>query len=127
MRAQRHALMALVSVGLLLTGCGATGDPAADETGDETGAAVTGLGVGQTYTVLGALAELPPASEGTFLVQTADLTSASELTGSERPAEADDQDATRWFGPLSGVAAEGERPAPVFVPVPSFVEPGMQV
>lgn len=135
MRAQRSVLVALASVGLLLAGCGTEGEQEAGETadgaattGDGGPAAVDGLGVGETYTVLGALAELPPTSEDTVMVQTADVAAATDLAGLERPTDVGDADAvTRWFNPLTGATPEGGEPSPVFVPIPSFVEPGAQV
>lgn len=82
--------------------------------------------MGETFTVLGALAELPPAPVESFLVQTADLTRASEVAGIERPTEVDQDAVRRWVNPLTGAPGVDD-PAPVFVPLPSFSTPGPPV
>jgi hypothetical protein len=77
-----------------------------------------GLASGDGYSVAGALSEIP-ASAGTesLLVQTGDLVAASEAAGVERPDRLDVDAVFDWIGPLTGVVAEGEEPAPIFVPV----------
>ena len=113
---RKSSIGALVAVGLLATACGG-GDGA-------------GLGVGEEYTVLGALAELPPAQDDTFQVQTADLTAATELAGLERPQEPDPAAVGPWISPLTGLAisVEDEEFAPVFMPPPTVAYgPGLQL
>ncbi|MCK0110870.1 hypothetical protein MWU75_01765 [Ornithinimicrobium sp. F0845] len=83
-----------------------------------SGGAEDGLGTGEAYTVLGALAELPgPPSPG-LMIQTADLTGATEAAGLERPDTPEGIALVEWISPLLGqpIGESGE-PAPVFVPV----------
>lgn len=140
-RAQRRFLVPLVAASLLLAACGndgdvgdngdeaasgdeaaASGEEAAD-TGDGPGpASVTeGLGVGETYSVLGALAELPPSPVDAFVVQTGDLTAAGELAGLERPDTLDPDAVRAWLGPLTGGPTDTPEEVPVIVHPPSVL------
>lgn len=88
-----------------------------------SGGASDGLGAGEDYSVQGALAELPPGPSGEFLVQTADLTAATELAGLERPTELDAGATAGWIGPLTGAPLPGGTEwAPVFAPVLQSVD-----
>lgn len=82
------------------------------------------LDSGDDYSVEGALGELP-ASVGTddLLVQTADVSAATELSGLERPTDLDPEAVSDWILPLTGVRLSDSPPAPVFVPVPAVVNP----
>lgn len=105
---RKHTIAVLAGIAVVISACSSSGG------GD------AGLGAGEGYTVLGALAELPPAPDEVFLVQTADLIAATELAGLERPEELDPATAVDWLNPLTGLPlAEGEQWAPVFVPPPT--------
>lgn len=108
MRAMKHVLVAVASASLLLAACG--------DAGSESAGGGDGLGVGDDYTVLGALAELPPAPVSSFMVLTGDLTTAGELAGLERPDELDVAAVGAWLGPLTG--GPSDDPVPVMVPGP---------
>lgn len=112
---RKHTVAVLVGAALVVSACSSSGGDA-------------GLGTGEDYTVLGALAELPPAPDEAFLVQTADLTAATQLTGLERPEAPDPATAAAWLHPLTGLPlAEGEQWTPVFVPPPTIThEAGVQ-
>ncbi|NLG23308.1 MAG: hypothetical protein GX555_17955 [Actinomycetales bacterium] len=78
------------------------------------------LGTGDDYSVLGALAELPARPSSEFvMVQTGDLTAASELAGLQRPETADDGGAVvGWISSLLGAPTrDNPEMASVFVPV----------
>lgn len=100
----RRTLMALVAVVVTTTACSAgPGSP----------------GAGEGYSVLGALGDLPPASGEVMLIQTADLTAASEAVGLARPESLDVEAVNGWIGPLTGYAPGGQEVMPVFVPFPN--------
>lgn len=73
-------------------------------------------GAGSSYSVQGALEQLPAAESGggQVMIQTADLDAASELSGLERPTDLDGDALVAWLMPLTGGPADGG-PAPVFV------------
>lgn len=99
-------IMGLTVTALTVTACGGGGED--------------GLASGDGYSVLGALAELPPAEDDSFVVQTADLTAATELAGLERPEEPDAAAVAGWMNPLTGLAisVEEDEWAPLFAPPP---------
>jgi len=97
------------------------GNSGGDSGGDSGGGGVeagSGLRSGDGYSVEAALAELP-ASVGTdgLLIQTADLAAATELSGLERPTGFGIDELSGWILPLTGVEAEDQPVAPVFVPL----------
>ena len=115
---RKHGIVAVALAGLVTTACGGGGGAA--------------LAAGEDYTVLGALAELPPAQDDTFLVHTADLTAATERAGLERPEEPGPGVGSSWIDLLSGAPAldpwpqgSGER-VPLFVPTPQVTIPRPQ-
>lgn len=110
----RRVVVALTAVGLLTAACG--------------GSSGDGLGSGEDYSVLGALAELPPTSEDAFQVQTGDLAAAAELAGIEWPTSLDVEAMDRGIGPLTGGPVMDNWPEaewlPVFVPLPTVTAVG---
>lgn len=80
------------------------------------GGGAVGLGTGEGYSVMGALAELPGPATPEAMVQTGDLTAASEVAGLERPATLDTSAMAEWVSSLSGGPVGAAEPAPVFVP-----------
>lgn len=78
-----------------------------------------GPGTGEDYTVLGALAELPPhEGDASYEVMTADLVSATEIIGATRPEEPGTQAFIDWIRPLIGLSDPGEEPPPLLVATP---------
>jgi len=76
------------------------------------------LGTGEDYTVLGALAELPGRPSPGLMIQTADLTGATEVAGLERPDTAEMPAMHEWLSPLLGNTGRANpEPGPVFVPI----------
>lgn len=67
----------------------------------------TDLGTGDDYSVAGALTQLPAATDGHLQVWTADLASASELAGVERPSEPEADTVLQWLQPLIRVPGPG--------------------
>lgn len=99
-------------LGLALSACGGGGG---------------GLASGEDYTVLGALAELPPAPEGPFWVETGDLRAASELAAHPRPESLDPDEVARWVSVLHGGPQPGEgremHYLPIHAPTPTVTHP----
>jgi hypothetical protein len=97
---------ALVTVPVLLAACG----------GDDAGGG--GLVSGDDYSIEAALGELPvPDDDDGLMITTADLATATELAGLERPSGPDAEAAMAWASALTGVEYDGNPPAPLFVPV----------
>ncbi|WP_131104158.1 hypothetical protein [Ornithinimicrobium sufpigmenti] len=131
MRTRIQLVTMVAAVGLLLAACGGSeasgGDGAGEGRGGSEEPAPSGLGVGADYSVLGALAELPPAPTEAYTVQTGDLATASELVGLEVPTEADPAAVGAWIGPLTGAPQEDGSWLPIFVPFPSALGTPHQV
>lgn len=101
---RRTTLAGLTALALTATACGGGGEDR--------------LGTGDDYTVLGALAELPGPTTPGLMIQTGDLTAATEAAGLQRPDAPEAHAMTEWIGPLIGApVAEGSDPSPIFVPV----------
>lgn len=78
-----------------------------------------GPSTGEDYTVLGALAQLPPhEGDASYEVRTADLVSATEIVGATRPEEPEAQAYVDWIRPLTGLSDPGEEPPPLLVAPP---------
>lgn len=74
---------------------------------------------GASTLVVDGLALLPASQLGENpSIMVADLDAATAANGLERPTDPADPDGTRWLGGLTGFAATGESPPPVFVPLP---------
>jgi hypothetical protein len=101
------------AIGLLVTTAviaGCSDDPESS-TGDDGGGYVAD-----------AIGELPASFEGdTPIILVGDLDRASELAGSERPADADSDAVIPWISDLTATGAEGQ--GDVFVPLPDVLLP----
>lgn len=82
-----------------------------------SGGGEDGLGTGDTYSVLGALGQLPGPAEPGLMIQTGDLTAATEAAGLARPQSAEPDAVIAWIGPLMGMPLQDSEPSPAFVPM----------
>lgn len=84
------------------------------------GGSSDGLATGEDFSVLGALAELPPiSSDASLMVSTGDLVGASELADLELPES--DEDVVAWIGTITGTPQDGQV-GRVFVPLASMLQ-----
>lgn len=117
---RRIAAGAAVSA-LMLSACiiGSDGD-SGDEASGDGGGDSSALGTGDAYSVTGALTALPAPADDEFEVRTADLATASELSGLDRPTSVDKDTVLPWAATLTGmpVGDVGEGEEPEFGPVP---------
>lgn len=128
-----RSIAAGVAASVVLGACtiGNDGDSGDDPGADRIGS--SRLGTGDAYSVEGALAVLPAPEPDEFEVRTADLATASELSGLDRPTRPDPDEVRPWAATLTGQPVddpgEGEDPeyGPVHVALPEMTNPqGLQ-
>jgi len=101
----------LIVLLVLTAACGGGDDASADRGGSRSDHG--GLVSGDDYSVESALAELPvPPGDDLVTITTADLVTASELTGADRPSEPDAAALRSWVATVTGTQGQEGEPGP---------------